>query len=244
MPDDSGPVLATTVTVTTFGLALAVSAMPQTVGAAAITSGLLTLDLATARPPEPFERRSEEWDEFRKELEKFHDDVEELVRKVDDVWEGPGADAFVTYMKEEFLSPLKVLVDSCETAKTTCDSIAKNFQSGLEWYLDSTCVCIIAMLASNALMAIPKIGWMLCECAKALIAFGEIGLHTNTALNIGKAVKTDVSLSEDLGRAANDLFLAFTNKEMQISSKAMKDDYKSIESKADDPTQWNKEEQK
>jgi hypothetical protein len=241
MEDDTGALLMTTGTVFAYGMTLGACALPQPVAASAITVGLIGLDLATARPPEPFERVSREWGELSKTLKDFHDDVEELVGKVDKAWEGPGADAFVKYMKEEFLSPLKVLADACETGKKTCDSIAKNFQSGLEFYLDSSCVCMVALLACNGLMAIPKVGWMLAEAAKALVAFGEIGLHINTTVNICNSVKTDVSLSEDLGAAANDLYLAFTEKENKISNKAMKDEYKSIESTSEDPTQWNKE---
>lgn len=241
MEDDTGVLLLTTGTVFAFGMTVGACALPQPVAASAITVGLLGLDLATARPPEPFERVSREWEELGETLKTFHDDVKELVGKVDKAWEGPGADAFVKYMKEEFLSPLEVLADACKTGKTTCDSIAKNFQSGLEFYFDSSCVLMVALLACNGLMAIPKVGWMLAEAAKSLLAFGEIGLHINTAVNICSSVKTDVSLSEDLGMAANDLFMAFTKEESRISNKAMKDEYKSIESTSEDPTKWNKE---
>lgn len=241
MEDDTPVLLATTGLVFTFGMALGATALPQTTAASICTVGLLSLDLLTNRPPEPFERVSLAWEDLGKALEDYHSEVEKLVGKVDEAWEGKGADAFITYMNETFLPPVKVLAESCETAKTTCDSIAKGFQSGLEFYFDSTCACMIAMVVSNGLMAIPKVGWMLAEAAKSLIALGEIGLHINNAVNICSSVKSDVNLSADLSLAANDLFLAFSGEGDRIDKGMLKKEYEPTESVVEDAEKWNKE---
>jgi hypothetical protein len=241
MEDDTVVLATTTATVYTFGLALAASALPQTIAAGISTSLLLSVDLLTNRPPEPFERLSVAWKDYGKALEDYHSDVKALVKKVDEAWEGPGADAFVKYMEEQFLPPLKLVAEACQTAETACDSIAKNFQEGLEFFFDSTCSCIIVMIASNALMAVPKVGWALAEIAKCAAAFFEGYVLLKNYLNIADSLKQDMSMSKDLQYAANDLYMTFTDDENSIGKGVLTKEYKASESKMEDPKQWNKE---
>jgi hypothetical protein len=131
---------ALSLAVLTAGLTLAGVARESGSGAVAalVTTALAVPNLA---PPGTFDEAAQEWHEVGKQLRGFHSELGNLVNSVaggNDSWEGPGADAFFSYVSNKLLPAADQLALCAESAGNSCSQLSSSLTSAIQEYFATT----------------------------------------------------------------------------------------------------------